>query len=176
MSCHLEYIPVHLYQEEHKPLLKKFAVEDILYRRCAPELLQNPYKAKTPVELSHNLGTVLGNFLSHRRDVLWSIKEEESFKRYNESICTLTIKLLREDGSYYKEFEQQKNGMNYRCVMQLIHDPEPCMYPHCIFRIWINGELITTANSNQTINKLKVIKRLVKQELARMIITREIRQ
>jgi len=60
--------------------------------------------------------------------------------------------------------------------MELLHEPEACMYPHCVFRVWVNDELITYNNYENTVKKLSYIKLQLKEELAYMIIKREVSQ
>ena len=50
------------------------------------------------------------------------------------------------------------------------------MYPHCVFRVWVNDELITYNNYENTVKKLSYIKLQLKEELAYMIIKREVSQ
>lgn len=175
MSCSLPYIPLYLHHTSQE-LIQCFYVGDILYHRCSPEKLENPYKTVSITELSHNIGTNNKVELSKLEDVLWSTKEEEELQKYDKAVCTLEIKSLNDQQTYHKQFEQEKNGKVYKCVMELLHDPLPCMYPHCIFRVWLDGELVTYDNYKSTIRKLKKIKTQLKQELGNMIVQREVRQ
>jgi hypothetical protein len=53
--------------------------------------------------------------------------------------------------------------------MQLIHDPLCYMYPHCIFRIWVNNVVVTKENYEVTFSKLNKLRTAIRQELVTMI-------
>jgi hypothetical protein len=175
-KCELNYIPTRLHTD-NKNTVSQFTVGEFLYRRCEPEILANPFRSISLTELSHNRGGDNSNALCNPTDVLFSIKEEEDFEIYsNKVVCILEIKSLTSQNEYKKEYTQVKNGENYSCVMELLHDPLPCMYPHCVFRIKLNGEIVTYANYKETLDKLKSIRSSIKDELASMIITKSINQ
>ncbi len=98
-------------------------------------------------------------------------------KRYiDKEVCTLRIISLNEKNQYEKEFTQEKNGHLATARIKLIHDPVPCMYPHCIFRIWLNGVVVTFGSYKQTLKKWRKIRTELKQELASMIIQKAVSQ
>ncbi len=175
-ECHLSYIPARLHTND-KAIITEFEIGEFLYRRCNPEELENPFKGITIGELSHNRGGLNNNLLCNPNDVLFSIREYEDFQIYEgKVVCPLKIKTLTENSSYIKEYTQTKDNTEYKCVMQLIHEPEPCMYPHCVFRVWINDTIVTTKNNKTTIDKLTEIRTKLKDELASMIRKRQVSQ
>ena len=175
-ECTLPYIPQRLHTN-NKLKIAKFEVGEFLYRRCKPEELENPFKNITITELSHNRGGFRNNLFCNPDDVLFSIKKDEAFEEYEGNVvCYLEIKSLNDKNKYRKEYTQTKNNDEYNCVMELLHEPEPCMFPHCVFRVWINNEIVTRDNCKETINKLKTIRTSLKEELASMIYNRQISQ
>ncbi len=175
-NCNLDYIPDRLHTN-NRPIINKFNVGQLLYHRASPEIIENPYKTVTIAELSHNLGGHPEKILSLPEDVLFSIKEEEDFEKYTDKeICTLRIISLNNLNQYDKDFSQEKNGEKATAKIKLLHDPVGCMYPHCVFRVWLNGTIVTYKNYKQTLNKWKKIRTELKQELASMIIHRVISQ
>lgn len=174
-KCSLTYIPKRLHWD-NKPTIEEFEVGDIVYRRCKKEELENPYTSLSLTELSHNLGTSKNIEISKEKDTLFSIIESEDIEVYNLEICTLTIKSLNHLNSYTKKFEENKNGKIYIAKMDFLHDPVSCMYPHCIFRIWLNDVVITFQNYKTTLKTTNKIRTEIRQELGSMIRRKEISQ
>jgi hypothetical protein len=175
--CNLEYIPKRLQNHKCRRLINSFSVGDILYRRCKVEELEDPFKSITLTDLSHNLGFTNNCFISNKEDVLFSIREDENFEKYiDKAVCALNIVNLNTENQYDKFFTQEKNGVKIIVRMQLIHDPVPCMYPHCIFRIWYDNQIVTFENYNVTLKNVNRIRDEIRQELAKMIIRKEISQ
>ena len=176
MNCTLTYIPQRLHWGNKETLIA-FQIADIIYRRCKPKELENPYATVTPLwDISHNIGTCCGIQLSEESDVLYSIKEDEEVERYDKLTFQLRIKSLNENSIYSKEFVQVKDNINYIGKLELIHDPTPCMYPHCIFRIWVNDVKVDRDNYRQGLKKLNKLKNDIRQELSIMIFRGEIDQ
>jgi hypothetical protein len=168
-NCELNYIPEPLHWNE-KPVLTEFQVGDLIFRRCNPKELENPFQAISLRDISNNLGTNLGNIISEKDDVLFNIVPEDEIERYKDKVvCTLEIKSLTANNQYIKYFQELKNGNTNNCTIQLLHDPLCCMYPHCIFRIWVNGEVVTKENYEVTLNNFNKLRTLIRQELATMI-------
>jgi hypothetical protein len=174
-TCEISYIPERLHSLDRPPI-NKFAVGELLYFRCTSEELDNPFTKISIAELSHNRSGEHGS-LGGQDDVLFNILPGNNFERYpGLEICTLQIVELKEDGTYSKDFQQEKNQQLHNANLQLIHDPLPCMYPHCVFRVTLDGTLITKSNFKDTIGKLKEIKNKIKQEIASMILIKEVSQ
>ncbi|TVQ50157.1 MAG: hypothetical protein EA362_03010, partial [Saprospirales bacterium] len=113
-DCSLDYIPPHLHSD-NRPIINEFNIGDYLYHRASPDVIENPYKRVSITELSHNLAGNPKNPLSSAEDVLFSIKSEEAFEKYEgKAICTLRIISLTTDRQYNKEFFQEKNGKKAR--------------------------------------------------------------
>jgi hypothetical protein len=175
--CQIDYIPERLHYTSKKPLIEKFYVGDILFRRCTLDELDNPYKSISLYDLSHNIGIVNNVEISLAEDVLFSIKEDEEIKIYQNKIpCELKIKDLDTDNLYNKCFESFD-----KVILLLKHDPCTCMYPHCVIEIVFNEVIVTKDNYYETLGdkKNKNAKRLrefVRQELASIVVTRYISQ
>lgn len=175
-DCNIPYIPDHLHANE-RIALSTFSVGEELYFRCDPKDLDNPYKGISITELSHNRSRTGEEAICEPEDVLWNIREEDDFQRYpNKVVCTLTIRDLNEDFGYKKEYSQKKDNEDRVCVMALLHEPETCMFPHCVFRVWVDGVTISYENYKATIQKLNEIRNRLKAELASMIFRREVSQ
>jgi hypothetical protein len=110
-------------------------------------------------------------------DVLFNIRHDNPQERYVDfEICTLKIKSLNEEMFYRKHFSETKQDIVYNATMELLHDPHECMYPHSIFRVYFNDEIVTYDNYKVTIAKHQKIKTSIKEELASMIRRREVQQ
>ena len=175
-ECSIGYIPQRL-QQNGKPIIEKFEVGECLYMRCKPEALKNPYESISITELSHNRAGLQHNILCNPDDVLYSIKSDEPFEKYEGlDVCTLAIKSLNANNQYHKEYSEEKNGQTYTGMIKLLHEPVPCMYPHSVFRVWLNGETVTYDNYKQTLKKVTKIRNLLKEELASMIRRNQVSQ
>ena len=175
-ECQLSYIPERLHKKD-KPIIDYFDIGEFLYRRCNPDELANPFKSISITELSHNRGGLTSQPLCNPSDVLYSINPNENFERYSgKVVCTLVIKSLKHNKTFKKKYTQEKDNQVYTCFLELFHDPVSCMYPHCVFRVVINEEVITYDNYKNTLGKLSQIRNELKEELASMIIQREVNQ
>ena len=175
-ECKIPYIPSRL-QTNDRPVIEHFEVGECLYMRCKADALNNPYKDISITELSHNRSGLKENILCNPDDVLYSIKEEEEFEKYESRVvCTLEIIHLTINNSYKKVYTENKNGTIYTGILELLHEPESCMYPHCVFRVWLNGEKVTYNNYKSTLSKVQQIKTRMKEELVSMIRRRQVSQ
>jgi hypothetical protein len=175
-GCNLPYIPKHLHLGE-KPKITEYAIGDIIFRRCTPDEIENPFKTVSITELSHNIGISKGESISDVKDVLFNIREDEPDEEYvGQLVCKLKIKSLDDMGQYAKEFRQRKGAVEFVGKVKLLHDPLPCMYPHCLLRVWINGEIVTFRNYNHSLKKLNQIRTSIRHELATMIFREAIEQ
>ena len=175
-GCPLHYIPGRLHTNDRQ-IIDEFEVNENLYKRCKPEDLKNPYWAATLSELSHNRSGLTGDILCNPDDVLYNIKLEEQAEKYEGlKVCTIRIKDLNDENRYKKTFSEIKNGEIFNAVIELFHDPIPCMYPHSVFRIWLNGEIVTYENYKQTLKKVNRIRNSIREELASMIRKNELSQ
>jgi len=175
-KCNLGYIPVEL-RTGRRQVIDYFEVGECLYHRCKPEVLENPYASVSLTELSHNRGGLKRQILCEPDDVLLSIREDENFQKYKDRVvCILHIKDLNQNNKYRKEYQQEKNGQTQVGVLELFHEPVPCMYPHSVLRVTINGEIVTYENHAKTLGKLQQIRTLMKNEIASMIWRSELSQ
>ena len=178
-GCNLDYIPDRLHWNA-KPLITQFAVGDLIYRRIAPDEFENPFASVSLTDLSHNIGINQGNELSIEDDVLLSISEMDEIKYYKgKCTCTLEIKSLNTDNCYLKPFAFRNNNNDlFDATMELVHKPEECMYPHCVFKITMNNVEVTFTNYRQTLGqkKLAKLRTLIREELVAMIRRKAIEQ
>ncbi|HUH73624.1 MAG TPA: hypothetical protein VLZ75_04390 [Chitinophagales bacterium] len=148
----------------------EFRIGDLIFRRCNPNEIENPFQSISLRDISNNLGSNCGNIISEMDDVLFNIIPEDELEKYTgKVVCILEIKSLNENNQYIKYFQEIKNGNSNNCTMQLIHDPLCCMYPHCVFRIWVNYEVVTKENYEVTLSKFNKLRTTIRQELATMI-------
>src|ERR1035437_6120856 len=132
-ECLVAYIPERL-RKNGRPPIDRFDIGEYLYLRCKPTVLSNPYTGISIVELSHNRGGLRDDILCNPDDVLYSIKIEEPFEKYiTMVVCTLEIINLNDENKYRKIFSEEKTGVKYEGVMELLHEPDACMYPHSVF-------------------------------------------
>lgn len=175
-GCAIPYIPTRLQTNNRQPI-EEFEIGESLYMRCKSDVLVNPYKGMSITELSHNRSGSNNNILCNPDDVLYNIVPENIFEKYEGlEVCILDIKSLNGDKKYRKYFSETKNGQEYTGAIELLHEPEPCMYPHSVFRIWVNNEKVTYENYKETLTKVNKIRNSIKEELASMIRKRELRQ
>ncbi len=181
-GCNLDYIPDRLHWND-KPILTQYAVGDTIYRRSKPDELDNPFKSISLTDLSHNIGVNCGIKISEEADVLFSIIESESVEVYSDKLpCTLEIKSLDSNNIYCKLFGPilNKENISYLAVMELIHKPVGCMYPHCVFRIIMNDTEVTFKNYKETLGdkgrELQQLRTMIRDELSSMIRRRAIEQ
>lgn len=182
--CDLKYIPQRLKFKVGRPTFTEFTVGDKLCRRVEEKDLENPYKAISLTELSHNILTQKGIEISKENDVLFSIRKEDLFEQYRDKkVCVLEIKSLNADGCYNKTFtSDEKSDKSVR--IELLHDPTPCMYPHCVFKFTFidggNEEQVTFCNYKKKLgakNKYSsILRTMLRYELAGMIMKKKIRQ
>ena len=150
---------------------------EFMYRRCKPEDIENPFMNISITELSHNRSGSKNSILSIPEDVLFNIVPSQDKEKHEDLVVAkLMIVSLNEENKYLKQYEQIKDGQKSIARMELLHEPEPCIYPHCVFRVWINDNMVTYDNYKFTLNKLKQLKTEIKEELASMIIREQISQ
>ena len=174
--CNLDYIPERLHRNNRTPI-DIFEIGEQLYMRCHPHVIENPYKDISITELSHNRSGLQSETLCNPRDVLFNIKEEESEQQYSElMVCTIAIKSLNDESKYFKIFRDDKNSVESVGSIELIHEPEDCMYPHCVFRVKLNSKIVTYNNYKQTLKKSNRIRAAMKEEFASMIVQGKLSQ
>ena len=175
-ECNLHYIPERL-RKGNKNILDYFEVGEFLYRRCDEKEMENPFATPSIAELSHNRGGLKENILCEAGDVLYNINIGDEFEKYEDKkVCTLVIKDLNEQKKYKKAYIQEKDSETYNCVIELLHEPDPCMYPHCVFRVWLGNEIVTPDNHKKKLGKLHQIRNSLREELASMIVKKQVSQ
>ncbi len=170
-DCCIKHIPTRLHSKD-KLQIDLFEDGELLYRRCSAKLLENPYATISLTELSHNRSGHKNEIISNRDDVLYNIVSEtpERYSTYENGekieVCVLKVKNPDNTIQYIKHFGDYE--------LMLLHDPVPCMYPHCIFRIAHLGTKVTFENYKDTLKKDKIERNQIRHELSGMIIREEI--
>lgn len=172
MECSLEYIPKRLHTGQ-KPVNDVFYLGEELYYRCKSGECSKPYDKISLYNISHNR-----NFCSpqeyKREDVLFNILEEDQRQFYDLNTTVLKIKSLENNATYIKEIISRDNA-DIKATITLKHEPIPCMYPHSIFEVCINGIIVNSENYTGILNKKsKTYKNLrsdIRQELTSIIQT-----
>ncbi len=143
-----------------------------LYYRCKPENCSRPYDRISLYDISHNRN--FGDSISFpSEDVLFNIIETDDRERYdNMEVIILKIAKLNGNMTFIKEI-LSRNDESLKAVIKLIHDPKPCMYPHSVFEISVNGITINPTNYNDLLNKgnrtYKNLRSDIRQELTSML-------
>jgi hypothetical protein len=172
LKCQLDHIPSHLHTN-NKPVIKKFKIGEELYYRCKPDECKRPYDKISLYEISHNRN--FGNRQQYpKKDVLINIIENDPSKVYDSKIVTLKITKLSKEETFSKELISQSNP-SLKARLNLLHAPLPCMYPHSVFEITINGTVINKDNYSSTLGKKNVsfknLRSDIRQELTSIIQT-----
>lgn len=176
MACDFAHVPERLHRN-NRPTASIFEVGEEVYRRCTKEEIENPFKSISICELSVNRQGTEENRISLPEDVLVNITSREVPHILAKEICVLVIRDLNPaTQTYNKDFFEVKDNRTYTANMTLVHDPHECMYPHSLFRITVDDDVITFANYEDTIKRLKQLRTLLKSELAAMIVQRQITQ
>lgn len=178
-SCDRNYIPKKLHWN-NKGLIEKYLVGDIIYRRIDANNLINPYLEIKLTDISHNIGTNNGKTISEPEDVLFNISPKFDIEKFTDKIpLALEIKNLNNENQYNKQFNFTcKEQSDHVANMRLLHHPENCMYPHCVFEIRLNNEEVTFDNYAKTlgVKKLKDLRTMLRDELTSMIRRKAIEQ
>lgn len=173
MECTLDYIPERLHTND-KPIIEKFAIGEELYYRCKSDECSKPYDKISLYDISHNRN-FCNNQEYRRDDVLYNIIENDQRQQYqNFDTTVLKIQSLQDNTTYFKEIVSQENP-DLSVTIKLIHDPIPCMYPHSVFEVSVNGDTINSENYNSLLNKknrtFKNLRSDIRQELTSIIQT-----
>jgi len=173
LDCTLDYIPKHLHANE-KPVVKEFSIGEKLYYRCKPNDLKRPYDKISLYDISHNRNFNDASLFSEK-DVLYNIIEDDEVQLY-ENLNIVTLKIIELQGRYthIKEITSI-NDSSVKALIVLKHSPVPCMYPHSVFEISVNDEVVDKSNYKQLLNKknqtYKNLRSDIRQELTSIIQT-----
>ena len=114
--------------------------------------------------------------ISKPSDVLYDITESEN-EFYQTSYIILKINEISKP-YYYKKKIIQKDSDNksHEVIIELIHDPLPCMYPHSIFRFFHDNQIVTKENFKNTLGKKsqKRLRQKCRDSLTRMIVEKKV--
>nr|WP_321414909.1 hypothetical protein [uncultured Allomuricauda sp.] len=173
MVCSLDYIPEYLHTND-KPIVENFSIGEKLFYRCKSKDFQKPYDNISLYDISHNRN--FGDSDTYKEhDVLFNIVQNDSRKLYEGlDVVVLNIQNIEENSTYLKEIVS-KDDPKIIVVIQLKHAPVPCMYPHSVFEISLNGTVIDNQNYSQSLGKKNVtyknLRSDIRQELTSIIQT-----
>lgn len=176
MVCSLDYIPDHLHTND-KPIVEEFTVGEKLYYRCKAKNLKKPYDHISLYDISHNRD--FGDSDTYKEnDVLFNIIEEDDRTQYeNLDVIVLEIQNIEKNSTYLKEIKSL-NDPDIVAIIKLKHAPVPCMYPHSVFELSVNGTIIDNENYVKTLGKdnrtYKNLRSDIRQELTSIIQTKNI--
>lgn len=177
MGCDIPYIPVRLHTAG-RPDLPAFSIGELLYRRSPNPA--SPFDGISLVDLSVNRQGSAQAPLCEPDDVLFNFNPgNNKGPRLKEHIVILEIKELTPERIYEKEqkypLQIEEYALVHNCRMRLCHRKEECNYAHCAFEIFFDGVEMTFGNYKQHLGKHKQLRTWCKNELAKMIIKREVR-
>ena len=170
MICNLHYIPTKLHTND-KPIIDKFEIGEKLFYRCKPELLCKPYDNISLRDISHNR-----NFNDDKNlgseNVFFNIIESDEREIYEDlKFIEFYIKYLSEENIYCKKLYSD----DLFAIITLKHSPVPCMYPHSVFEIKVNDQVVDKENYNSILGKSNKtqshLRSLIRQELTSIIQT-----
>jgi hypothetical protein len=170
-NCNLPYIPIHLHSVG-KNIINSFSIGEELYYRCNLNECTKPYQNISLYDVSHNR-----NFNDcqtyPKDDVLFNIDPNNPEERVlGKHINTTLIKSLSINNTFEKSLVSESDK-NITAHIKLIHDPNPCMYSHCVFEISLNQIVINKQNYSSELNKsnktYKNLRRDIRQELTSII-------
>jgi hypothetical protein len=172
--CEIVHIPSRLHSLD-KPDIPEFSINELIFRRCKEEDIENPFDSFQLYDISVNREGMPDNKLSEPEDVLWNFApERNSFEKYSESIVYLTVKELNDSNAYEKKSDSHIDPKD-NVVLKLTHKKIPCNYAHCTFEIHYNGIEVSKLNYKETIKRNSILKTWCKNELSKMQIKREVR-
>jgi len=181
-ECSLPRIPSRLHCSG-RPALPSFEVGELLYRRCKPDEIENPFAKISLVDLSVNReGPKDVAPLCEPQDVLrdFSAEANQDWLPTDEVAVALEIMQVNEEGTYRYQSELPGNPApaTATCVLQLAHDREPCNYSHSAFKLYLNGVEVSFSNYEETdgmgANKYRKFRTQCRFELGRMLIKGQI--
>jgi hypothetical protein len=176
-ECSLPQIPARLHASG-RPALPIFEVGELLYRRCKPEEVENPYAAISLTDLSVNrTGPAEIAPLCEAQDVLRNFSDSDSQEWIADQVAvTMAIKEVNQVGTYRYEATQPDGEITDTCILELAHAQEPCNYSHSAFKLFLNGEEVTFANYKSTLGekKRRKFRDQCRFELSKMILKGEI--
>lgn len=170
--CELEHIPSRLHQAD-RSVMKEFYYEEEVYRRGKKEELDYPFAKITLADISVNRQGDPSSPLCEPDDVLFNAKDSEGEnvpKFLNEGFVVLKVKELLPDKTYVRTFTDNGNTLE----MHLKHDPLSCNYPHTVFELVLNGNIVNFKDYKKTLQKHKELRDECRNELQKMIIRKEL--
>lgn len=184
MACSLSYIPRRLHSNG-RPDIPDFFIGELLFRRCPPEIKDDPFGKISLIDLSVNRSGKSGSPISFPKDVLLNFAPTEKtagVEQFNEEIVALELKEVNHHKTYVKSRIIQREitkGKNksidaHSCCICLKHKKIECNYSHCTFEVYFDGVEQTFENYSKSLGKHNSLKTWCKNEIAKMIIKEEV--
>lgn len=154
MVCHLQYIPKHLHTD-NKNIIPVFKNGEKLFYRCKKNECLKPYDTISLYDISHNRDFGIPNKYP-KEDVFYNLIEDDPNEKYTDLLLTvLTLNNIGRNSTFMKDIISDEDP-NLRASILLKHNPLPCMYPHSVFEISINGIVVDKNNYKTILNKKNV--------------------
>lgn len=184
MACEIPYIPNRLHRNGRENIVE-FEIGELLFRRCPPNHVRNPFDSISLVDVSVNReGPEAGKFCEEE-DVLYiTIPNDGDKEKYEESICRMQILELNDNSQYEKRIDGKQAGPNgeqndISCTIKLKHKSEDCNYAHSAFEFYYDEEEVTWENFKATLGKdnkgHRKLRTTCKTEISKMILKEEVR-
>jgi len=172
LDCQLTYIPDRLHLK-NKQIIHEFIVGEKLYYRSKPENLTKPYDNISLRDISHNRN-FNDDIAYPMNDVLFNTDLDDDREIYEGlEVVLLVITELQNETTFKKEIIYSQNLEDIKVMIKLKHDPIPCMYPHSVFEISVNNEIVNQNNYNSILGKKNKtysnLRSEIRQELTSMI-------
>jgi len=171
LICNLDYIPLHLHTND-QPIIDQFYIGEKLFYRCKPENLTKPYDNISLYDISHNRDFNNAQTFTEN-DVFYNIIEGDLREKYDDlNFISFHIKnLSKGKHTYIKHLAIE----DLTATIILKHAPVPCMYPHSVLEILINGVVINNENYKTELGKknqkFSTLRNLIRQELSSIVQT-----
>ena len=181
-ECSLARIPARLHTQG-RPALPRFEVGELLYRRCQPAEIENPFAAISLVDLSVNREGPQGlSPLCEPPDVLrdFSAQATQDWLTTGEVALALQVMEVNENATYRYQSELPGAPLpaTATCVLELAHDREPCNYAHSAFKLHLNSREVSFANYHEKeglgANKYRKFRTQCRYELGRMLVKEQV--
>ena len=181
-ECSLLRIPPRLHSNS-RAALSHFEVGERLYRRCKPDEIENPFAKISLVDLSVNReGPKDVAPLCEPQDVLrdFSATANKDWLATSEVAVALEVMQVNKEGTYryQSELPGAPAPATATCVLQLVHDQEPCNYSHSAFKLYLNDAEVSFDNYDEKdgmgANKYRKFRTQCRFELGRMLLKGQI--
>lgn len=163
-------------QWNERSVINSFSSSEKIFRRCKPELIQDPFGKLSLYDLSHNRSGLSFGVLSKEKDVFLDYSSADSTSFDNENLILLSIDIfLNNQNNLTKTIFSQKDNSKTASLI-LSHKPVPCNFYHTCIEFKLNQTLVTKVNYKSTLGKRsnKILRDQCRHELADIIFKRKI--